>query len=94
MAVDSPVVREVVHRVLKRFNLSTRETEAVLFVAEGLRAKEIAAHMSCSEKTVYAHLARVCKKTGCRDYHEVVCTVLAFVCRVASQPPVSERPGR
>ena len=71
----------VVIRLLKQFNLSKRETEATVFLTQGLRAKEIAQQMSCSEKTVYAHVARVCKKTGCRDYHEVICTLLAFACR-------------
>jgi DNA-binding CsgD family transcriptional regulator len=74
-------VGPVVHKVLQRFNLSRRETEATVLLAQGLRAKQIAEQMSCSEKTVYAHLARVCKKANCRDYHEVICTLLAFACR-------------
>jgi len=75
-------VRPLVHQFSQRFNLSKRETQASLLLCEGMRAKEIAHYMSCSEKTVYAHLARVCKKTHCRDYHEVVCMLLAFVCHV------------
>jgi DNA-binding CsgD family transcriptional regulator len=65
---------------LSRFNLSQREREATVLLAQGLRAKEIAQHIGRSEKTVYAHLARVCMKTGCRDHHEVVCALLSFAC--------------
>jgi DNA-binding CsgD family transcriptional regulator len=84
---DESSVRPVVDRFLKGFNLSRRETEAAVFLAHGLRAKEIAQRMACSEKTVYAHVARVCKKTGCRDYHEVVCMLLAFACHVVGDTP-------
>jgi DNA-binding CsgD family transcriptional regulator len=73
-------VRPVLDRFLKRFNLSKRENEAVVLLAQGLRVKNIAHRMSCSEKTVYAHLARACKKTNCHDYHEVICMLLAFAC--------------
>lgn len=80
--IDSSSVRPVLNSYFERFRLSARETEAIVFLAQGQRAKEIAEHMSCSEKTVYAHLARVCKKTNCRDFHEVVCAILAFACDI------------
>lgn len=79
--------RPALQRFVKRFGLSRRETDAIVLLAQGLRAKEIAHHMSCSEKTVYAHLARVSRKTGCRDYHEVVCALLAFCCHVLGHTP-------
>jgi DNA-binding CsgD family transcriptional regulator len=82
----SSSVRAVLERYFQRFALSKRETEATFFLAQGLRAKEIALHMSCSEKTVYAHLARVCKKIGCRDNHEIVCALLAFACDALNGP--------
>jgi DNA-binding CsgD family transcriptional regulator len=80
--IDKLVVRPIVQRFLAPFSLSKRELEAIVLLTEGAHAKEIAQRMSCSEKNVYAHLARACKKIGCRDYHDVICTVLAFACDV------------
>lgn len=74
-------------RFIKRFNLTNLEAEAIRFVARGLKAKEIADRMHCSEKTIYAHLARACKKTGCNDYHEVVALILAFTCHALGHTP-------
>ena len=74
-------------RFIKRFNLTNREAEAIRFVARGLKAKEIAERMHCSEKTVYAHLLRACAKTGCQDYHEVVGKILAFTCSELGHTP-------
>ena len=67
-------------RFVRRFHLSRREAEAVMLITRGLKAKEIADRMFCSEKTVYSHLLNTCAKTGCHDYHEVVSKLLAFVC--------------
>lgn len=72
-------VQPLVSRFAVRFGLSKRESQASILLAEGMRPKEIAQYMACSEKTVYAHLARVCRKTSCRDYHEVLCMLLIFV---------------
>lgn len=85
-AFDNASVQLIVNRLLGRFRLSKRETEATILLAQGLRAKQIAHQMSCSEKTVYAHLARVCKKTGRRDQHELVCVLLAFACNLVDTP--------
>jgi len=78
--IDNDAVKSVVGEFLGRFGLTRRETEASLLLVQGLRAKEIAHQMACSEKMVYAHLARVCKKTGRRDQLELVCAMLAFAC--------------
>lgn len=80
-------VGPAIERFVKRFNLSNREAEATVSVALGLKAKEIADHMHCSEKTVYAHLLRACAKTGCHDYHEVVGMLLAFTCQALGHTP-------
>jgi DNA-binding NarL/FixJ family response regulator len=72
--------RPVIKRFIQGFDLSKREAEAVALVVQGLKPKEIAESMHCSEKTVYAHLARVCEKTCSHDYHEVVGKVFAFAC--------------
>jgi len=74
-------------RFAARFGLSRRETQATLLLAHGLRAKAIASEMCCSEKTVYAHLFRVCKKVDCSDSHEVVCKLLAFTCHALGHTP-------
>jgi len=72
--------RPVIKRFVRGFDLSKREAEALALVVQGLKPKEIAEHMRCSEQMAYAHLARVCEKTRSRDYHEVVGKVFAFAC--------------
>lgn len=86
-AIAPGYAQPTVRRFVRRFNLSVREAEATVFIARGLKAKEIADRMRCSEKTVYAHLMRVCAKTGCRDYHEVVAMLLAFTCHALGHTP-------
>lgn len=76
-----------IHRFVRCFDLSKRESQATVLLAQGLSPKEIAQRMCCSEKTVYAHLVRVCRKTGCRDYHQVVCRLLAFACHGLGHTP-------
>jgi DNA-binding NarL/FixJ family response regulator len=77
----------MISRFVRRFELSRRETEAVMLLAQGLCVKEIALHMRCSEKMVYAHLAAVCRKAGCRDYHALVGRLLAFACQAMGHTP-------
>ena len=74
-------------RFVRRFNLTKREAETTKLVAHGHRAKEISSQMHCSEKTVYSHLARACKKMGCSDYHEMVSLILRFSCHVLGHTP-------
>lgn len=78
---------QICRRFAKRYELSKREVQATILLAQGLRAKQIAQEMCCSEKTIYAHLTHVCKKAGCRDSHEVVCMLLAFACRALGHSP-------
>lgn len=79
--------KPVIKRFVSGFDLSKRETESIVLVAQGLRAKEIAERMRCSEPTIYGHLARVCEKTGCSDYHEVVARLFAFACQAVGHTP-------
>jgi DNA-binding NarL/FixJ family response regulator len=79
--------RPVIKRFVTGFDLSKRETEAIVLVAQGLRAKKIAERMHCSEPTVYGHLARVSAKIGCSDYHEVVARLFAFACQALGHTP-------
>jgi DNA-binding NarL/FixJ family response regulator len=49
------------------FELSDREREVLLLVAEGLPNKQIARQLSISEKTVKAHLTSVFRQIGVTD---------------------------
>lgn len=77
----------VIRRFVNAFELSRRETEATLLLAQGLKAKEIAGRMRCSEPTVYGHIARICEKTGCVDYHELVARLFEFACHARGHTP-------
>jgi DNA-binding CsgD family transcriptional regulator len=86
--------RPVIQRFVTTFGLSKRETEAIALASQGLKAKEIAGRMRCSEPTVYGHLSRICTKTGCCDYHEVVAKLFAFACRAVGHTPPDHRTYR
>jgi DNA-binding NarL/FixJ family response regulator len=79
--------RPIIWRFAKRFDLSRRQRETVALLAQGNCAKQIAKCMCCSEKTVYAHLARICDKTGCHDYHALVGRLFAFACQTMGHTP-------
>jgi len=58
--------------VLER--LSDREREVFLLVARGAKAKQVAATLGISDKTVYLHRATACAKLGARnelDLHRI-----------------------
>ncbi len=80
--------RPVLRRFIAGYGLSKRETESIALLAQGLRAKEIAGRMRCSEPTVYSHLARVAAKTGCSDCHDVLAKLFAFACQAVGHAPV------
>jgi DNA-binding NarL/FixJ family response regulator len=77
-------------RFFLQYKLTRREAEATSFVAQGLKPKEISLRMQCSEKVVYAHLSRVCRKTCRRDYHELVGMILAFSCQALGHSPQND----
>jgi DNA-binding CsgD family transcriptional regulator len=77
----------IVGRFSRRFHLTEREAAATTFAARGLRPKEVADRMNCGEKVIYAHLSRACKKTGCRDYHEMVGMLLSFSLQALGHTP-------
>jgi DNA-binding NarL/FixJ family response regulator len=75
-----PVAREIVAQVREPraekdqpFSLlSVREREVLHWIAEGLSAKEIAADLSISTKTVEAHRTSLMRKLGVRKATELV----------------------
>lgn len=83
--------RPLIRRFVKGFGLSRREMEAVIGVAQGLRPKEVAERMRCSEPTAYCHLTRACRKTGSSHYQELVAKLLAFACQTAGHTPPDHR---
>ena len=74
-----PVAREIVEqlraprRAAEPFRLlSSREREVLHLIAEGLSAKEVAAELQISTKTVEAHRTSLMRKLGVRKATELV----------------------
>lgn len=75
-----PVAREIVEQMRSPDRsrhepygtLSSREREVLNLIAEGLSAKEIAADLGISTKTVEAHRTSVMRKLGARKATELV----------------------
>ena len=67
--LDSRAARAVLDARHERdqAKLTTRETEVLALVADGLANKAIARHLSISEKTVKAHLTRIFSVIGVTD---------------------------
>jgi DNA-binding NarL/FixJ family response regulator len=85
--VSRGYTRGVIQRFVKGFGLSKREMEALVGVAHGLKPKEVAERMKCSEPTAYCHLTRACRKTGSSHYQELMAKLLAFACQTAGHTP-------
>jgi DNA-binding NarL/FixJ family response regulator len=75
-----PVAREIVDQIREPrrkgdepfTHLSSREREVLRHIAEGLSAKEIAAELKISTKTVEAHRTSLMRKLGVRKATELV----------------------
>jgi DNA-binding CsgD family transcriptional regulator len=77
----------LIRRFARASALSRREIEAVILVAQGLKPKEIADRMNCSEPTIYSHLSNICDKTGCSHYLGIVAKLFAFACHALGHTP-------
>jgi DNA-binding NarL/FixJ family response regulator len=69
-----------IKRFSRRFKLSDREIEILRRVTDGASPKAIAAEMRCSLQAVYARLAKICARTSCESYQEVVAKLFQFSC--------------
>lgn len=89
MAGDALLAPSVTRRLIARFaasppmrrpelpaDLTSRETEVLTLLAQGLSNAEIAAHLVLGEATVKTHVAHVLAKLGVRDRVQAV--VLAY----------------
>jgi DNA-binding CsgD family transcriptional regulator len=70
------------------FELTRREAEVVILLAEGLSPKAISTSLRVSVETVRSHLKRVLQKTGAHSQAELVANVLRSVqpIRISSTP--------
>jgi DNA-binding NarL/FixJ family response regulator len=59
----SPLLRENMHNV-SELDLTSREKEIVRLAAEGESNKEIASHLSITERTIRFHFSNICSKLG------------------------------
>lgn len=66
-------------------SFSKRERQIVVLIAEGLRNREIATHLSISEQTVKAHLSRIFRKAAVANRAQLAPLALKF--RVDSISP-------
>jgi DNA-binding CsgD family transcriptional regulator len=67
---------KLIHRVLRRADLTRREVLVVLCCAEGLTNAEIGERLKISEKTVKSHMRAVFDKFGVRRRTELVSCLL------------------
>jgi two-component system, NarL family, response regulator len=60
-----------------RIELTNRENEILVLLADGLRNKEIAARLSLGEATVRSHVQAIIGKFGCHDRGAVISRAIA-----------------
>ena len=80
-----------------RTELTPREEEVLLWVARGLRNREIARKLEISTKTVEFHVSNSCSKLHARSRTELVTVALRKGLLAIDQThpsPISAVPGR
>lgn len=60
------------HAILKNISLSERQTECLVFLAQGFTAKKIANCMDVTEKTVQTHIEKIKEKLSCHTKQELI----------------------
>jgi len=78
-AGGGPIPPEVARRLADRVHLpmlTSRETEVLHLVKEGLRNKEIASRLYVSEATVQGHIRNLLSKLGAHDRTEALVTAI------------------
>lgn len=66
----------LMNRMKRNFELTPRETETAILLAEGRDCKEISALLNLSLQTVRQHLKSVFRKMNVNKQHELVCLTL------------------
>ena len=67
-----PNSEERLSAFIKKFELSSRETEVLNLITEGASNGEISAKLFISENTVKFHVRNILKKTGCANHSELL----------------------
>lgn len=65
-----PTIREQV--IANRFDISERERQTLLLLAEGHTSKEAARQLGCTERTVNFHLQNIAEKLNARNKASVI----------------------
>ncbi len=69
--------------------ITTRETDVLQLVAEGLASRQIAAQLRGSPQTVEKHVEKLLRKTGARSRNRRLAVRLSasiFACKPAARP--------
>jgi DNA-binding CsgD family transcriptional regulator/CheY-like chemotaxis protein len=67
-------------RFARDHGLTAKEHDVLQRIARGDSPKRVALELGCSLQAVYAHLARIGRKTGCDSYHETIAKLFQFSC--------------
>lgn len=64
--------------------LSKRETEIIIFIANGFSDKEIATRLCISSRTIQTHVSRICLKLRAKNRTHAVTKILVGKNRIPS----------
>ncbi|MCC6233791.1 MAG: response regulator transcription factor [Verrucomicrobiales bacterium] len=80
--------------LVRRWGLSVRESEVLLWVAQGKSNDDVATILGMSEKTVKKHLGRVFDKLGVESRTAATLRALEALHEVKGEPAEASEPGR
>jgi DNA-binding NarL/FixJ family response regulator len=84
-------VQYTILRFARRFALSSKQLQILNSLAMGLSPKEVALGSNRSTQAVYAHMGRICAKSGCKNYQEVVALLFRFACHGLGHPTENDK---